>query len=101
MEGDVRFAKQFCGVRFRLSNSPKRCYDNYNKADNTLEASMDTLHPRETTGEHRSPKRQCQNCGHYVTKQFVRVFGANDGSLYGCLSCLTLRDLREGGGKQP
>ncbi|XVH33569.1 DUF7563 family protein (plasmid) [Haloferacaceae archaeon DSL9] len=36
-----------------------------------------------------------------MTRQFVRVFGANDGALYGCLNCLTLRDLREGGGKQP
>ena len=62
---------------------------------------MDALSPQETPAEQRSASRQCQNCGHYVTKQFVRVFGANDGSLYGCLSCLTLRDLREGGGKQP
>jgi ribosomal protein L32 len=82
-------------------NNPKRFYENYNKANRLPKASMDTLHPQETTGEYRSAKRQCQNCGHYVTKQFVRVFGANDGSLYGCLSCLTLRDLREGGGKQP
>lgn len=61
---------------------------------------MDVLYRTETADDHRSPKRQCQNCGTYVTKQFVRVFGANDGSVYGCLSCLTLRDLREGGGKQ-
>lgn len=73
----------------------------YNKASRLPAATMDTLHPQQTTTDHRSTKRQCQNCGHYVTKQFVRVFGANDGSLYGCLSCLTLRDLREGGGKQP
>ncbi|MFW6320319.1 MAG: DUF7563 family protein [Halohasta sp.] len=62
---------------------------------------MDMLHPPAADDDRLSANRQCQNCGHYVTKQFVRVFGANDGSLYGCLSCLTLRDLREGGGKQP
>ncbi len=62
---------------------------------------MDVLSHPEATEDNRSPKRQCQSCGTYVTKQFVRVFGANDGSVYGCLSCLTLRDLREGGGKQP
>ena len=62
---------------------------------------MDVLIHPESTDDRQSPKRQCQNCDTYVTKQFVRVFGANDGSVYGCLSCLTLRDLREGGGKQP
>jgi len=43
----------------------------------------------------------CQNCGEYVTKQFIRVFGTNDGSLYGCMSCSTGRELRDGGGKRP
>ncbi|MGM0604954.1 MAG: DUF7563 family protein [Halobacteriota archaeon] len=60
---------------------------------------MDVLEPESTTRERLETRRQCQNCGSYVTRQFVRVFGANDGSLYGCLHCLTLRDLREGGGK--
>jgi len=62
---------------------------------------MDVLTHPEATDNHQSLTRQCQSCGTYVTKQFVRVFGANDGSVYGCLNCLTLRDLRDGGGKQP
>ena len=63
-------------------------------------ACMDTLHIQNTDETHTS-QRTCENCGEYVTKQFVRVFGANDGSVYGCMSCSTGRDLRDGGGKQP
>ena len=63
-------------------------------------ACMDTLHIQNSEKTHTS-QRTCENCGEYVTKQFVRVFGANDGSVYGCMSCSTGRDLRDGGGKQP
>jgi len=46
-------------------------------------------------------ERTCENCGSYVTKQFIRVFGGNDGSVYGCMNCSTGRTLREGGGRAP
>ncbi len=49
----------------------------------------------------QSQQRTCETCGSYVTKQFVRVFGGNDGSVYGCMNCTTGRDLREGGGRAP
>lgn len=41
-------------------------------------------------------QRRCNNCGEFVTRQFVRVFGDNAGEVYGCLSCGTARDLRDG-----
>lgn len=66
-----------------------------------LAACMDAFHTKATGNEFHSQQRICENCGEYVTKQFVRVFGANDGSLYGCMNCSTGRDLRDGGGKQP
>jgi len=44
---------------------------------------MDTLQIENNQTEHHSQQRMCQNCGEYVTKQFIRVFGTNDGSLYG------------------
>jgi len=62
---------------------------------------MDTLHIQKNADGQHSHERTCENCGEYVTKQFVRVFGANDGSVYGCMNCSTGRDLRDGGGKQP
>jgi len=62
---------------------------------------MDTLHIQQTADGYHSQQRTCKNCGEYVTKQFVRVFGANDGSVYGCMNCSTGRDLREGAGTQP
>jgi DNA-directed RNA polymerase subunit RPC12/RpoP len=43
----------------------------------------------------------CQNCGHYVTDTFRRVFGDNQNELYGCLNCSTMRDLRSGAGVKP
>lgn len=64
-------------------------------------ACMDTLHIQKTANDTHISQRTCENCGEYVTKQFVRVFGANDGSVYGCMSCSTGRQLREGGGTQP
>ncbi len=55
----------------------------------------------ETGHSQHAQERTCENCGSYVTKQFIRVFGGNDGSVHGCMSCTTGRDLREGGGRQP
>lgn len=62
---------------------------------------MDTLKIENNHNKHHSRQRVRQNCGEYVTKQFVRVFGTNDGSLYGCMNCSTGRELRNGGGKRP
>ena len=31
---------------------------------------------------------ECENCGAYVTKEFVKVFGTNDGEVHGCLDCV-------------
>jgi len=55
----------------------------------------------ETEDTQRTQQRTCENCGSYVTKQFVRVFGGNDGAVYGCMNCMTGRDLREGGAREP
>jgi len=55
----------------------------------------------ETGSTNPSQQRTCETCGSYVTKQFVRVFGGNDGAVYGCMNCTTGRDLREGGGRRP
>ena len=63
--------------------------------------SMDVLHTQQTGESRHSKQRTCENCGEYVTKQFVRVFGANDGSVYGCMNCSTGRDLRDGGASEP
>jgi hypothetical protein len=29
----------------------------------------------------------CDRCGAFVSKDFLRVFGANDGTVDGCLDC--------------
>lgn len=58
-------------------------------------------HRLTTRGDHSVTRRQCENCGEYVTKQFIRVFGANDGSVYACTNCTTGRDLRNGAGAEP
>ncbi len=55
----------------------------------------------ESEAPKHAQQRTCETCGSYVTKQFVRVFGGNDGSVYGCMNCTTGRDLREGGGRAP
>lgn len=39
----------------------------------------------------------CGNCGEYVTRHFVRVFGI-DGEVYGCPECSTYRELHAGDG---
>lgn len=40
---------------------------------------------------------ECNSCGRFVTTDLVRVFGDANGKLAGCLHCLTLTDLQEGG----
>lgn len=39
----------------------------------------------------------CSNCGGYVTRDFVRVFGV-DGAVNGCPDCSTYRELQNGTG---
>lgn len=29
----------------------------------------------------------CNNCGSYISKDFIRVFGDNDGTINRCLNC--------------
>lgn len=29
----------------------------------------------------------CDNCGSFVTREYVRVFGSNDGTLDSCYEC--------------
>lgn len=60
---------------------------------------VDNLHPAGLRVEDTS--RSCENCGSYVTKQFIRVFGSRDGKVYACGNCATGRELRDGGGAEP
>lgn len=46
-------------------------------------------------------QRRCNNCGAFVTQRFSRVFGDNDGEVYGCLDCGTARDLHNGKQRRP
>ncbi|AGB38763.1 DUF7563 family protein [Natronococcus occultus] len=39
----------------------------------------------------------CQSCGGYVTRDFVRVFGG-EGTVAGCPNCTTYRELHADGG---
>lgn len=39
---------------------------------------------------------ECQKCGGHVTDRFRRVFGANDGEVYGCHDCLGPSEIRNG-----
>ncbi|WP_306059951.1 DUF7563 family protein [Natronococcus wangiae] len=39
----------------------------------------------------------CGDCGEYVTRDFIRVFGV-DGEVHGCPDCTTYRELYDGGG---
>jgi len=39
---------------------------------------------------------QCRACGSSVTPEFVRVFGSNDGELFGCPACTEYVELFEG-----
>lgn len=49
-----------------------------------------------STASASSSSNTCSRCGAFVTEQFTRVFGNNDDEVFGCLSCGTARDLREG-----
>ena len=39
---------------------------------------------------------ECQNCGGHVTDRFERVFGTNDGDVFGCRSCMSTTAIRNG-----
>lgn len=39
---------------------------------------------------------ECQNCGSFVTSDFVRVFGNNESEVFGCIACHTVSDLHSG-----
>jgi hypothetical protein len=43
----------------------------------------------------------CQDCGSFVTPRFARVFGDNDGNVFGCNECLSFRGLTKGEGAAP
>jgi len=62
-----------------------------------MPAEIATVSPPGRTDE----RTACQNCGHYVTDTFRRVFGDNEDDLYGCLNCSTMRELRSGAGVRP
>lgn len=49
-----------------------------------------------SVGTTTSTTNTCAHCGAFVTAEFVRVFGNNNGKVHGCLDCGTARDLREG-----
>lgn len=38
----------------------------------------------------------CNNCGAFVSGEFVRVFGSNDSQVYACLDCAVSPDLHAG-----
>lgn len=37
----------------------------------------------------------CDNCGRFVTADYARVFGDNEGVVEGCPDCATFSDLTE------
>ncbi|WP_255151313.1 DUF7563 family protein [Halorarius halobius] len=39
----------------------------------------------------------CETCGGPVTDDFVRVFGTDDGEVFACLDCATMREIAAGG----
>ncbi|UWG48776.1 Zinc finger protein [Halanaeroarchaeum sp. HSR-CO] len=46
------------------------------------------MHPRyRRNGELRRMKT-CNSCGGFVTPDFVRVFGSEEGEIYGCPDCV-------------
>jgi hypothetical protein len=45
--------------------------------------------------------QECNQCGSFVTRDFVRVFGSNRGKVYGCPDCTTYAKLIEGKGSNP
>jgi Zn finger protein HypA/HybF involved in hydrogenase expression len=47
------------------------------------------------------PVPNCRNCGAFVTPDFARVFGSNDGEVFGCPECTSFRALITGGSATP
>lgn len=43
---------------------------------------------------------ECRNCGNHVTNDFARVFGDNDNIVHHCPSCVTAREIFEGGASE-
>ncbi|WP_425498434.1 DUF7563 family protein [Natrinema soli] len=40
---------------------------------------------------------ECDECGGFVTQDFIRVFGI-EGEVHGCPNCMTRRELSDGDG---
>jgi predicted SprT family Zn-dependent metalloprotease len=40
---------------------------------------------------------ECRNCGGHVTARFRRVFGDNDGEVWGCRECMGSTEIVNGG----
>ena len=38
----------------------------------------------------------CTTCDSFVTADFVRVFGTNDGQVFACPSCASMTDVTDG-----
>jgi hypothetical protein len=38
----------------------------------------------------------CKNCESFVTADFARVFGDNEGEVFGCADCTPFRELMTG-----
>lgn len=38
----------------------------------------------------------CYRCGSFVTTDFIRVFGTNDGEVHRCPECASFKELIEG-----
>jgi DNA-directed RNA polymerase subunit RPC12/RpoP len=43
----------------------------------------------------------CTHCGHFVTPDFVRVFGDENNVVHACTACSDLRRLMQGRGAVP
>jgi hypothetical protein len=43
----------------------------------------------------------CNNCGEFVTRDFVRVFGDAEDEVFGCPSCMNMREVMEGEASRP
>jgi hypothetical protein len=43
----------------------------------------------------------CNNCGEFVTRGFVRVFGDDDDRVFGCPDCMNMRDVMNGAASRP
>jgi hypothetical protein len=39
---------------------------------------------------------ECRRCGSFVTQEFTRVFGDNEGQVDGCVDCRSTRELTSG-----